>query len=145
MPRYTGKVCRYCGVQLTQLNTNKGRLEHRDYKCKQCERTQSHKQYHENPAKHAEYARASSLKGRYGISIEEYDRMFMIQSGLCAICHKPETNLLHGSPRRLAVDHNHSTGQIRALLCTKCNAVLGWASEDADVLRAAAEYIERLG
>ena len=142
MPRYS---CRYCGIALTKNNTYKGRIEHRDYKCIECERRTSKESYHKNKKKHAEYNRTSRLTRKYGITVEEYDKMFYLQQGCCAICGNPETNLLHGQPRRLAVDHNHSTGEVRALLCTKCNALLGYADEDSEILSKAIEYLERMG
>ncbi len=44
---------------------------------------------------------------------------------------------------RLAIDHDHKTGQVRSLLCKKCNGVLGLVDDDPALLRAAADYIER--
>src|SRR5438876_769789 len=56
------------------------------------------------------------LRKTYGITIEDYERMFLECNGVCPICLDPEPN-----GRRLAVDHNHKTGQIRGLLCSGCN------------------------
>jgi Recombination endonuclease VII len=73
----------------------------------------------------------------FGITAEKYDEMLELQGGRCAICRvKPRT-------RRLSVDHDHATNEIRGLLCTRCNhKLLGSAREDPVVLRRAARYLD---
>jgi hypothetical protein len=74
----------------------------------------------------------------------EYDAMFEAQGGVCAICGRPERKVSKsGYPFTLAVDHNHATGKIRALLCNDCNACLGMLQENPDTLRAMLAYLER--
>jgi hypothetical protein len=73
----------------------------------------------------------------YGITAQLYDAMVLSQDGRCAICNK-ET-------KRLSVDHNHQTNAVRALLCTKCNALLGQADDNPEVLQRAIEYLLRFG
>lgn len=68
----------------------------------------------------------------YRISVEEYDRIFKRQEGLCAICKKLLTR-----PR---VDHDHVTGRVRGLLCQRCNLRLAGV-EDDNFRKAAIEYI----
>lgn len=65
-------------------------------------------------------ARSSRLWTRYGISNEQYETMLIAQSGCCALCRRPPK-----PTRRLAVDHCHETGVVRALLCTYCNLHVG--------------------
>ena len=65
--------------------------------------------------------RIRSLKKRYSITIEDYDRMFEEQRGVCKICGS--VNL---DGRRLAVDHCHVKNVVRGLLCGPCNRKLGW-------------------
>jgi hypothetical protein len=72
-------------------------------------------------------------KRRYGLSGEEYVAMLDRQNGSCAVC---------GSTKRLCVDHDHSTGAIRKILCDFCNKALGMVEDDAQRLRALADYIE---
>lgn len=82
-------------------------------------------------------------KRYYGLTGEEYGAMLAEQKGVCAICEKPETAMLRGTPKQLHVDHCHETNRIRALLCGKCNAMLGLAGDNTGILRAAADYIEK--
>lgn len=79
-----------------------------------------------------------------GVTKEIYDKMFAEQNGLCAICKKPETvvDRRNNTVRRLAVDHDHSTGMIRRLLCMRCNLTLGMAEKRKDDLSKMLKYIE---
>lgn len=61
----------------------------------------------------------------------------------CEICEKEETVTRGGRIRRLTIDHNHETGQIRGVLCARCNTAIGLVFENPETLRAAADYIER--
>jgi hypothetical protein len=83
------------------------------------------------------------LKRDYGISVDDYAKMLAAQNGVCALCSEPETGILRGRLRRLAVDHDHKTGVVRELLCQKCNSMVENARERPDLLRAAAAYLER--
>lgn len=81
-------------------------------------------------------SRDTMLKSNYGISIEQYEEILVSQQGVCWICEK--TN----GRRSLAVDHNHNTGQIRGLLCSKCNIALGYVDEDPDILEKMISYLK---
>lgn len=87
---------------------------------------------------HPEYHRAGSLKKNFGITVAQYDQMAAEQDNACAICRGH--NL---SGKRLAVDHDHTSGKIRSLLCSRCNTALGQLREQPGLCRAAAEYLER--
>lgn len=82
-------------------------------------------------------ARSAALK-RYGLTHEAYESMLLAQGGVCAICGG-----MSPGGRRLAVDHDHVTGVVRALLCGTCNTGLGSYKDDPALLRAAAVYLER--
>ena len=103
----------------------------------------SHREYvrnwrNENRDKVREY----KLKARYGITPAEYQKMYEEQNGVCAICEQPET-LLHqnGNTRRLVVDHNHETDEVRTLLCTSCNLMVGNSLDNPELLEKAAAYL----
>lgn len=78
---------------------------------------------------------------RFGISPAEYDALLSQQEGVCASCGRPETALgNHGEVKALAVDHDHETGEVRALLCQACNIALGVLGEDPDRITALLVY-----
>lgn len=70
----------------------------------------------------------------YGVSREEYLRMVETQGGCCLICELPV---------KLYIDHDHTSGEVRGLLCNKCNTAIGMLDEDVDRFRRAAEYLLR--
>ncbi|MGN5375855.1 endonuclease VII domain-containing protein [Sphingomonas hankookensis] len=76
------------------------------------------------------------LKRRYGITLERYETMLSAQNGCCAICKGGKNGR-----GKFHVDHCHSSGAIRGLLCAKCNLLLGHANDDAELLRTAAKYL----
>ena len=76
------------------------------------------------------------LKKTYGISIQDYDRILESQGGKCAICRGGT------SKRHFAVDHNHKNGQIRGLLCARCNTALARFMDDITNLRRAVRYMK---
>lgn len=90
--------------------------------------------------------RAYKLSRKYGMSLEEYDRMFEKQKGLCGICNKTETRKHQsGAVCRLGVDHRHSDGKIRELLCQSCNLLVGNSKEDIKTLKSAIKYLRKWG
>lgn len=82
------------------------------------------------------------MKRSFGIDLGEYQRMFVKQDGVCAICKQPEVSQRNGHAKWLAVDHDHTTGAIRGLLCNNCNPMLGYAKDDTTRLMAAVEYLK---
>jgi Recombination endonuclease VII len=79
--------------------------------------------------------RAKSRLAAYGLTKEGYDRMLAQQHGACAICKRQPQETL-------CIDHDHDTGQVRGLLCRKCNLGLGFFDDSPSLLRAAAAYLE---
>lgn len=86
--------------------------------------------------------KARNLRAKFSLSLEDYNRMLEAQGGVCAICRNPETHKRNGKLKALAVDHHHSTGKIRGLLCSDCNTGIGKLKDDPKVLLAAAEYLK---
>jgi len=89
--------------------------------------------------------RSNFLYNKYGITSKEYDDMVREQDNKCAICEEPESRLDdNGYPMRLCVDHDHVTGEVRGLLCSKCNLGIGYlrSDEGTDILLNAVCYIE---
>lgn len=100
--------------------------------CKACNNARSResvKRLHGN-------TRHYHLKQRFGIGEEEVTKLVGLQRGLCALCKKrPATQ----------VDHDHRTGQVRAILCLHCNAGPGAFGDDPEVIGRAIEYLEKSG
>lgn len=72
----------------------------------------------------------------YGITLEDYERMFVEQSGVCAVCGVEPSNA------RLHIDHDHTSGVVRGLLCFNCNSILGKVNDDTEHLHALVAYLE---
>jgi hypothetical protein len=86
---------------------------------------------------------AYKLKANYGLTVDEYKSMLAEQNNVCAICKKPETAKSNGGYiKSLAVDHCHSTGEVRGLLCHHCNTGLGKFKDDIELLKSAIEYLK---
>ena len=93
--------------------------------------------YRDSPAsKKKEQERG--LRKHYKLTVDQYVEMERAQQYRCAICRVHKDNL----SRSLEVDHNHSTGKIRGLLCRKCNLVLGIVDDNVIVLNAAIYYLK---
>ena len=98
---------------------------------------------------HRRRKREAQIQRTYGISAAELDALLAAQGGVCAICQKPSRGRPNGKSRpdhvpSLHVDHCHSTGRVRGLLCSPCNTMIGLSGEDPEVLLAAIEYL-RMG
>lgn len=151
-----------------QKNPDKIReYEHRNYNNHAEQRRDKTRKYY---AKHPEKAKAASAKWRlrnldrinkthanwkaknreqflarkrrghlavYGLTEETFNEMLSSQGGVCAICHNAPS-----SKRRLHIDHDHNSGRVRALLCTRCNCAIGLAKENPETLRSLAGYLE---
>lgn len=90
-----------------------------------------------------EVQRKRFLLNQYGITVEEHAAMLTAQRGLCMICKQPPNPGGSGAGSSLHVDHDHATGIVRDLICNGCNRGLGYFKDNPDLMRAAAEYIER--
>jgi len=92
--------------------------------------------YAKNKAKMKEQMRRAKLLHLYGITIDQYEAMFVAQGGRCAICKRPPEK------KPLVVDHNHKTGQVRALLCNNCNTAIGMLQESTEAIATAYHYLK---
>lgn len=83
--------------------------------------------------------RNSNLKRKFSITIDEYDEMLFEQGGRCFICGEKQNG-----NKELSVDHDHVTGKIRSLLCSRCNTFVGYIETNPDLLPKILKYIKTL-
>lgn len=132
-------VCSTCLVDkpVSEFYKRKDRPIGRTSSCKTCRTDKARMQW--TPRKQSSY----KLKFNYGITEDEYTSMLAQQNGVCAICKCAETAKSNaGYVKNLAVDHCHSTGKIRGLLCHGCNTAIGKLKDDIELLNNAIKYLE---
>ena len=119
------KICSKCDTEksLDSFGSNRRTKDGLQAYCKEC-------------------VSSKSLKERYGITLEDYDRMLEDQGGCCKICGTDEPG---GGNGRFHVDHNHSTDEVRGILCNSCNTGLGRFKDSPEVLLKAATYLLEQG
>lgn len=120
-PRRGYRICERCGKSRQErfFSGPRGRI------CSTCRKKSRSKAAH-----------SARVQSTYGLLPGEYDKLFQLQGGVCAICKQPRK-------QRLSVDHCHKTGQVRGLLCRLCNGRLLTAARDnPGILRSAADYLE---
>lgn len=107
--------------------------------CTKCRVAYNKTYREENKEKFLAVERKSKLKITYGITPEQYDVMLTKQNGRCAIC---STKKPGGRTKMFFIDHCHSTGSIRGLLCMRCNTGLGLFLDSPKFLANAISYLK---
>lgn len=134
-------LCRICGdIKANGMFfRDRNRVSGRSGYCKSCRSAVIPDDYK------AAQNRKWLLKKKFGMSLEEYQEKFEAQGGTCMVCKQPETGTSgrYRSQKQLAVDHDHATGQIRDLLCLKCNTGIGMFCDNPDLLQTAIEYLRK--
>lgn len=130
------KVCAKCKQEkpygdFTNLKRSR---DGKEYACRQCHKERN-QLYNKNPER-VKIRFGYKLKNRYGLTPEQFAAMSAKQNDKCAIC-----NQLSPDGKRLHVDHDHTTGAVRQLLCVSCNHGLGLFYEKPELLAAAIQYI----
>lgn len=126
------KICSKCeqSLSLDCFHKSKSSKDGLQYRCKQCAKQMN--------AQIKDHTLDLSLQRKYGIDFSEYSQMLDDQSGVCAICSEAcVTN------KRLSVDHCHTSGKVRGLLCNRCNRAIGLFGDSSRLLKIAANYLER--
>ena len=128
-----------CGRCMTEksvedFHRSKKSKDGRQGRCKTCQ-----KALNSTPGmaeKRKRHAWLACLK-KFGITEDEYMKMFDVQNGVCAICHRPELDV------KLAVDHDHRTLKVRGLLCKRCNMGIGLLGDNHETVMTASLYLRR--
>ncbi|MCR4285084.1 MAG: endonuclease VII domain-containing protein [archaeon] len=89
--------------------------------------------------KNKDKIRERNIKRSYDITLEDYNELFFNQHGCCAICGTHQIDF----KRQLFLDHCHTTGKIRGLLCQHCNFILGQAKDSIIILQKAINYLNK--
>lgn len=114
-----------------RFKTNGGRVQ-----CRQCNQAKGKEHYAKHGRKkNYDRDRAWQLKKIYGITTEDYNSMLAAQGGRCATCGSLPDK------RALDVDHCHTTGKVRGLLCAHCNTTLGKVRDDPKILQSMIDYL----
>lgn len=142
----TVKVCNICKIAKkvpddfykgNSYNKNKTIYEPL---CKLCKCARD-KTYDLNVDKKKQYFR--HVRNLYGLTQEEYNKMFFEQDNKCKICKNPEKVITKkGIIKLLSVDHCHTTGKVRGLLCQNCNVLLANAKDNIDILESSIIYLK---
>lgn len=132
-PFVHGRVCTTCKehksvdcFDIHRDSRSRGGISVRS-KCKSCD---------------AARKRNGGLKRLYGITPKQYEELFEKQKGLCAICESDHANNSRTNGK-LFVDHDHTTGEIRGLLCSSCNHALGLMKDNVGLLSRAISYLSK--
>lgn len=123
MGAWTGKPCDRCGKK-------KGKNQRHVKYCYRCGKIVKKER--------SRGAHAKAIEARYGLTGPEYDSLWEYQGGKCALCRWAT-----GRTRRLSVDHNHRTGEVRGLLCRPCNSLLGHARDLAEFFERCIAYLDK--
>jgi hypothetical protein len=113
------KICPGCSVEFTPLRS--GRINY-------CTRACQHRTY-------IKVRYGKWVSWRYGLTPEKRQELLNKYDNKCAICKGVNDN------KELFIDHNHITGQVRGVLCSKCNAAIGMLNEDLSLFDKAKEYL----
>lgn len=118
--------CATCKVQFLGLH----------YASKYCSQKCEYKNYYQRNRKRM-LDKGYRLKKDYKLSWNDYLQLLIVQDNKCAICQRTSESEV------LCVDHCHKTGQIRGLLCRKCNMMLGLAGDSIDLLQNSVKYLKK--
>lgn len=139
------KSCNACGVvkPYTEFHkhTNGGTVGGVANTCKLCRNAQRMAQRAQDPTSTKSIRERSRVWRLYGIREADLVAMREAQGGVCKLCGEPNKTK-RGS---LHIDHCHTTGKVRGLLCHNCNLMLGHARDNVDVLKAAIDYLNAAG
>ena len=145
------KVCKKCGVEKSrdEFYKEKRVKDGLQARCIECCKADAKAAFQNNPEVYRKRAREAydyaerrerMLLKEYGITPDDYAKLFEQQKGCCAICGSQESG--HNVTQHLLVDHDHITNKVRGLLCSSCNLLLGKAHDSIKLLLGAIFYLK---
>ena len=157
--RTSMKTCKKCGEvkEVSEFYDHKTTKDGKALTCKKCQLTKNYEWKKRNKEKVYKaqkrwaslnkekinaYRLKSYLKQRYGVTVEWYETTLAKQKGVCAICSCSASEL-RGNDTSFCVDHCHTTGQPRALLCHKCNTGIGMLKDNPILVARAWTYLQQ--
>jgi hypothetical protein len=113
--------------------------------CNECYNELKRTRWRKSASNSSEKRRDYHLRSKFGITQAEYDLMFFRQGGCCAICGEQRIDVDHrtGKAWPLFVDHNHTTGEVRELLCHRCNLLVGYVEADREHVKQVLKYLKK--
>ncbi len=151
---YEGKSCKKCGnvlrytsmtgcVNCTKENSVKrfenGNVKEWVQKNREKVNASNRKRYNSLSLEEKTNRNRKQQISLYGLTVEQYDAILIEQNYVCAICGKPEKSSLK---KVLSIDHDHTNGKVRGLLCDTCNTGLGYFYDNISILYNAIEYLK---
>jgi hypothetical protein len=133
------KKCYLCKTikECDSFYKSKTGAQKRRGECKQCSNNVTKNYQAKYPELKKTYDQNHRLKNIFGITIEQYTELGNKHGWKCCICEKTETE----NKRKLAIDHDHSTGRIRGILCGNCNRGIGNLKDSVSLLQKAINYL----
>jgi hypothetical protein len=132
--REDSKRCGHCTRTLpyTEFTSDKTRADGLRHNCRECNQAWSRAYYRRASVRQR---RDWDLRKTYGLTHDEYDLILEAQGGACALCRRIPKKPLH-------VDHDHTTGRVRGLLCPRCNQTLGRFGDSIEGLQRVIDYLK---
>ena len=144
------KVCTVCreSKPFSKFYNRAASQDGKAYRCKDCDNKAVRKFRTERPERYSYNQRKANLLAKYGMDLESFEVMWSGQNGKCALCDVELTTMLYGAGAKntsttACVDHCHSSGKVRGLLCALCNKALGMFHDVPERLDRAAAYLRK--
>jgi len=146
------KKCRKCGLMKSRaeftVRQSGPRIGHLAGYCKACAVITNRLTKERDPSIYRRCEWPSKLKRLYGITVDDYNRILAEQDGACALCGSTTPENGSRKYKRIVrsvfdVDHNHKTGKVRGLLCTRCNRLVGLANDDPNTAKRLVKYLAK--
>lgn len=135
------KVCTKCNKpkEKKEFRARRGRKSGKSSWCKSCLSEWRRADKQKDPEKWRAYEFARGLRRNYGLTVIQYNELLASQHNVCAVCGTDGSEFKRG----FHVDHDKHTGQVRGILCTKCNPGIGYFDHRIEKLEMAITYLKK--